>query len=99
MLRIFARCAELKLTGCSVRVQKATMDTYVEFPLLFNIQNEGLSAFYKENVAAREAALGRKLNQKGPNFIVCDLHSTFAAAILLPCVTMWQQLSFLVAEL
>ena len=51
-------------------VQKAMFDAYVEFPLMFNIQNEGLSAFYHVNVAAREAALGRKLNQKGPNFIV-----------------------------
>ncbi len=61
------------------------MDTYVEFPLLFNIQNEGLSAFYEENVAAREAALGRKLNQKGPNFIVrrphSDLCSSFYTAL------------------
>lgn len=51
-------------------MQKATFDAYVEFPLLFNIQNEGLSAFYQENVAAREAALGRNFDQKGPNFIV-----------------------------
>ena len=60
----------LQLTGWPIPVQKATFDLYVEFPLLFNIQNEGLSAFYQENVAAREAALGRKFDQKGPNFIV-----------------------------
>ena len=74
------RNARDSLTLAHSPAQKTTFDAYVEFPLLFNIQNEGLSAFYKENVAAREAALGRKLNQKGPNFIVRHPNSDHAGS-------------------
>jgi hypothetical protein len=45
------------------------MDAYVQFPLLFTIQDENLSAFFQDNLAAREAQ-GLSLNQSDPNFIV-----------------------------
>ena len=53
-------------------LQKATMDAYVEFPLMFTIQDESLSAFFQDNLAAREAQ-GLSLNQSDPNFIVSNL--------------------------
>ena len=60
----------LCMTLCCILLQKATFDAYVEFPLMFTIQDESLSAFYQANVAARQQALGHQFDQQGPNFIV-----------------------------
>lgn len=44
---------------------------YVEFPLLFTIQNEGLSALLDYNLDAANSTSGRTFNVSDPDFQVC----------------------------
>lgn len=48
-------------------------DEYVEFPLLFNIQNEGLSAMLQTNLDAALAASNRTFDTSDPDFQVPPL--------------------------
>ncbi len=52
-----------------ITAQDGDEGEYVEFPLLFNIQNEGLSAMLQVNLDAAAAA-GRSLNTSDPDFEV-----------------------------
>lgn len=52
-----------------ILLQKATSNAFVEFPLMFTMQDESLSAFHQDNIAAKQA-LGRTYDQADPDFIV-----------------------------
>ncbi len=47
-------------------LQDSDADSYLEYPLMFNIQNEGLSALLQYNLDAAN----RTFNKSDPNFVV-----------------------------
>jgi hypothetical protein len=53
-------------------MQNSDADDYVEFPLMFTIQNEGESALLHYNLKAEYNATGRTFNLTDPDFVVCN---------------------------